>query len=116
MADRCLGLPGGFGGWLIQWNHAKCCGTDPCCHGNENEIWARRGDSVAYWLVLFVVYVLSAFKSSLQLDALSHITPEPQKIPQPLVEKCAAISVRPNAIKDLIDAMQCMYEVVTYFC
>ena len=23
---RCLGLPGGFRGWLIQWNHAKCCG------------------------------------------------------------------------------------------
>ena len=25
--DRiCLGLPGGFQGWSIQWNHAKCCG------------------------------------------------------------------------------------------
>jgi len=23
---RCLGLPGGFRGWPIQWNHAKCCG------------------------------------------------------------------------------------------
>jgi len=23
---RCLGLPGGFRGWSIQWNHAKCCG------------------------------------------------------------------------------------------
>jgi len=23
---RCLGLPGGFWGWPIQWNHAKCCG------------------------------------------------------------------------------------------
>jgi len=22
---RCLGLPGGFRGWPIQWNHAKCC-------------------------------------------------------------------------------------------
>jgi len=39
---RCLGLTGGFWGWPIQWNHAKCCGTDLCCHGNE--IWARRGD------------------------------------------------------------------------
>jgi len=28
-------------GWPIQWNHAKCCGADPCCHGND--IWARRG-------------------------------------------------------------------------
>ena len=22
---RCLGLPGGFRGWPIKWNHAKCC-------------------------------------------------------------------------------------------
>ena len=33
---RCLGLPGGFRGWLIQWNHAKRRGANPCCHGNEN--------------------------------------------------------------------------------
>ena len=46
---RCLGLPGGFRGWPIRWNHAKCCGADPCCHGNE--IWARRGNPVAYRLV-----------------------------------------------------------------
>ena len=31
----------GFSGWPIQWNHTKCCGADPCCHGNE--LWARRG-------------------------------------------------------------------------
>ena len=24
--QRCFGLLGGFGGWLIQWNHTKCCG------------------------------------------------------------------------------------------
>jgi len=46
---RCLGRPGSFRGWPIQWNHAKCCGADPCCHGNE--ILARRGDIVAYRLV-----------------------------------------------------------------
>jgi len=40
--QRCLGLPGGFRGWPIQWNHAKCCGANPCCHGND--IWARRRD------------------------------------------------------------------------
>jgi len=45
--------------------------------------------------------------SSLQLDSSTNIIPEPQKLPQALVEKCAAISVRPNAIKDLVDAMQC---------
>jgi len=32
---RCLHLPWGFRGWPIQRNHAKCCGADPCCHGNE---------------------------------------------------------------------------------
>ena len=36
---RCLGLLGGFRGWPIQWNHAKCCGADPCSH--DNEIYAR---------------------------------------------------------------------------
>jgi len=46
---RCLVLPGGFRGWPIQWNHAKCCGADPCCHGYE--ISATCGDPVAYWLV-----------------------------------------------------------------
>ena len=53
MDRRCLGLTGGFRGWPIQWNHEKCCGADPCCHGNE--IWARCGDPVPYRLVrLFV--------------------------------------------------------------
>ena len=46
---RCLGLPGGFRGWPIQWYHGKCCGADLCCHCNE--ISARRGDPVAYRLV-----------------------------------------------------------------
>ena len=50
---RCLDLPGGFRGWPIQWNHAKCCGADPCCHGNE--VCARRGDPVAYQLVCIFV-------------------------------------------------------------
>jgi len=49
---RCLCLLGGFRGWPIQWRHAKCCGADPCCHGNE--IWARHRDPVAYRLVLFI--------------------------------------------------------------
>jgi len=37
--QRCLGLSGGFWGWPIQWNHAKCCRADPCCHNNE--IWSK---------------------------------------------------------------------------
>jgi len=60
---RCLGLPGGFRGWPIQWNHAKCCWADPCCHGNE--IWARRGDPVAYRLISVVyLLVVSTIRSS----------------------------------------------------
>ena len=43
---RCLRLIGGFRGWPIQWNHAKTCTADPCCHGND--ICARHGDLVAY--------------------------------------------------------------------
>jgi len=49
---RCLGLRGGFRGWPIQWHPAKCCGADHCCHSNE--ISARRGDPVAYRLVLLI--------------------------------------------------------------
>jgi len=40
-----LGILGGLQEWPIQWNHAKCCGADPYCHGYE--IWARRGDPFA---------------------------------------------------------------------
>jgi len=54
---RCLHLPGGFRGWPIQWNHAKCCGADPCCHGND--IWPMRGDLVAYWFVCLSVCLFS---------------------------------------------------------
>jgi len=47
--QRFLHQTGGFQGCPIQWNQAKCCGAEPCCHGNE--IWARRGHPVAYQLV-----------------------------------------------------------------
>jgi len=46
----------GFRGWPIQWNRAKCCGADPSCHGNE--IWAMRGDPLAYRLVVLFVCLL----------------------------------------------------------
>jgi len=57
---RCLSLPGGFRGWPIQWNHAKCCWADPCCYGND--IWARHGDPVAYRLVS-VLYIVTSGES-----------------------------------------------------
>ena len=53
---RCLGLPWCFWvGWTIQWNH-ETCGADLCSHGNE--IWARRGDPVAYQLVCTLYQVV----------------------------------------------------------
>ena len=56
-----MGIQGGFRGWPIQWNHAKCCGADPCCHGNE--ISARRGDPVAYHLVtVFLFNVMNSYR------------------------------------------------------
>jgi len=53
---RCLRLLGGFRGCPIQWIHAKCCGADPCCHGNN--IWIRCGDLVAYRLVSILLLLL----------------------------------------------------------
>jgi tyrosine-protein phosphatase non-receptor type 23 len=42
--------------------------------------------------------------SSLNLDP-SRLNLEPERLPQDLLEKCAAVSVRQNAIKDLVEAM-----------
>ena len=66
--QRCLGLPGGFQGWPIQWNHAKCCRANPCCHGNE--IWARRGDPVAYRLVCSSGQLVLCWASVLKIVCL----------------------------------------------
>ena len=41
---------------------------------------------------------------TLQLDP-NQLNPEQERLPQQLLEKCAALSVRPNAIKDLVDSM-----------
>lgn len=43
--------------------------------------------------------------SSLQLEQLK-LNSEPVTLPQELVDCCAALSVRPTAIKDLVVAMQ----------
>jgi len=44
---KCLGLPGGFRGWRIQWNHAKCCGPTLVVmvtkFGLDAEIQSRTG-------------------------------------------------------------------------
>ena len=45
------------------------------------------------------------FLDSLQLDP-AKIRPEVEKLPDQLLEKCAELSVKPDAIKDLVSAMQ----------
>ncbi|KAH9496196.1 Tyrosine-protein phosphatase non-receptor type 23 [Bulinus truncatus] len=47
---------------------------------------------------------LDQFMSSLQLD-IEQLMPKPNIIPDNLMEKCAAMSVRTNAIKELTDSM-----------
>ncbi|CAL1535665.1 unnamed protein product [Lymnaea stagnalis] len=47
---------------------------------------------------------LEQFMSSLQLD-VEQFMPKPDIIPENLMEKCAAMSVRTNAIKELTDSM-----------
>lgn len=47
---------------------------------------------------------LMVYMSSLQLDQL-RLTPEPNILPQELVDCCAALSVRPHAVKELVTAM-----------
>ena len=53
-------------------------------------------------LNLFIFF--RKFMSSLNLDP-SKLNFEPERLPQDLLEKCAAVSVRKNAIKDLVEAM-----------
>jgi len=40
----------------IQWNHAKCCGADPCCHGNE--IWAIGAESSRLYLLVIIIIII----------------------------------------------------------
>ena len=55
MADRpeMFGPTREFSGMADSMEPCKMLWADPCCRGNE--IWARRGDPVAYRLALFVV-------------------------------------------------------------
>ncbi|XP_070570355.1 tyrosine-protein phosphatase non-receptor type 23-like [Ptychodera flava] len=55
---------------------------------------------------------LDQYLASLQLDQLRLQGKEPERLPQALLEKCAAISVKPTAIKDLVDIMQELSNVV----
>ncbi|XP_053386604.1 tyrosine-protein phosphatase non-receptor type 23-like [Mercenaria mercenaria] len=55
---------------------------------------------------------LNQYLASLQLDHTS-LNPEPERLPQQLLEKCAALSVRPTAIKELVDSMTAVSNVAT---
>ncbi|XP_046386380.1 tyrosine-protein phosphatase non-receptor type 23 isoform X2 [Ischnura elegans] len=52
-----------------------------------------------------------AFMSSLQLDHLLEAKIENERFPQELVERCAALSAKPNAIQELIDSMGRLAEI-----
>jgi len=52
MADRpeMFGPTRGFLGTANSMEPCQMLWADPCCHGNE--IWARHGDPVPFWLVI----------------------------------------------------------------
>ncbi|KAJ1520087.1 hypothetical protein ONE63_004309 [Megalurothrips usitatus] len=54
--------------------------------------------------------LLTAFLSSLQLDYL-HCYSEPNLLPQELVDRCAALSAKPNAIQSLTESMSKLSDV-----
>ncbi|XP_034230470.1 tyrosine-protein phosphatase non-receptor type 23 isoform X2 [Thrips palmi] len=54
--------------------------------------------------------LLTAFLSSLQLDYL-HCYSEPNQLPQELVDRCAALSAKPNAIQSLVESMSKLSDV-----
>jgi len=59
MADRpeMFGPTRGFSGMADSMEACKMLWADPCCHGNE--IWARRGDPVAYRLVIIIIIIIN---------------------------------------------------------
>lgn len=59
------------------------------------------------------LHIFRHFLTSLQLEK-SILEPEASRLPQDLLERCAAISARPNAIKDLVDVMGSMYFLITF--
>jgi len=63
-----MGVLGSFRGWPIQWNHAKCCGGDPCCHGNE--IWAKRGVQSPTGLFNFEAHDMTISSDDVQCPVL----------------------------------------------
>jgi hypothetical protein len=71
------------------------------------------------WKISFLVdnpisWCFSSTSKKIVLHSFMTIKPgqnfEPERLPQDLLEKCAAVSVRQNAIKDLVEAMGGMVE------
>ena len=54
----------------------------------------------------FFGFYFSQYLTSLQID-VSQLEPSPERLPEVLLEKCAAISVNPSAVDDLVSSMQC---------
>ena len=58
---------------------------------------------------------LTQFLSSLSLDEEQLEVP-PARLPQQLLEKCAALSIKPSCIKDLVSAMSCRFYLDSSTC
>jgi len=57
---KCLGLPGGFRGRPIQWNHAKCCGLTLVAMATKFGLGAEIQSPTG--LLLFSIYQVKHFK------------------------------------------------------
>jgi len=99
MADRpemfgSTTLLGGFRGWPIQWNHIKCCGADPCFHGNEILAKIDYNSACIFKLILLFLFLdgiepffgrqfsmwhsTKLYSSILDLGPLTHIIYSPK--------------------------------------
>ena len=61
MADtpEMFGLPGGFRGWPIQWNHAKCCGPTPVAMATKFGLGAEIQSPTGLFIHLFSQSVIN---------------------------------------------------------
>ena len=117
-----MGLPGGFRGWPIQWNHAKCCGPTLVAmatkFGLGTEIQSPTGLFVVflYWIlatehglffcVLFQCFTAVHWMTGNSKFVLSSVSSVISKLPM-------AVSVHAKAVILLIKSSPVVY-VLTY--
>ena len=55
---RCLGLPGGFRGCPIQWNHAKCCGPTLVAMATKFGLGAQIQSLTGFTIIVSLSFML----------------------------------------------------------